>query len=127
MPVLVQIALGGALGATGRYLVVQLAARLAGAGFPVGTLAVNVLGSFAMGVVVVILLGRGDLAAEKWVPLVMTGFLGGFTTFSAFSLDFMHLLERGRPEAAALYVLGSVVISILALMLGMWLARSVWA
>ena len=126
MPVLLQIALGGALGATGRYLVVQLAARLANVGFPVGTLMVNVLGSFAMGVVVVLLLGRDDPTAGRWAPLVMTGFLGGFTTFSAFSLDFMHLLERGRPEAAAIYVLGSVALSIVALAVGMWLTRVVW-
>jgi len=84
MPVLVQIALGGALGATGRYVVVQLATRLTSAGFPVGTLTVNVLGSFAMGVAVIVLLGRDDPGAGRWAPLLMTGFLGGFTTFSAF-------------------------------------------
>ncbi|MFQ5623166.1 MAG: fluoride efflux transporter CrcB [Paracoccaceae bacterium] len=126
MPVLLQIALGGALGAAGRYLVVEMAARAGGAFFPFGTLLVNVLGSFAMGAVVVYLLDRGMPGGERWAPVLMTGFLGGFTTFSAFSLDFMHLLERGRPEAAVIYVAVSVGLSIGALLVGVWLARLVW-
>ncbi|MCB1408612.1 MAG: CrcB family protein, partial [Rhodobacteraceae bacterium] len=73
---LAQVALGGAIGASGRYLTGMAAIRLMGPGFPWGTLAVNVLGSFAMGVVVVAL---GHLSANRFAPLLMTGILGGFT------------------------------------------------
>ncbi|MCB1390531.1 MAG: CrcB family protein, partial [Rhodobacteraceae bacterium] len=76
---LLQVALGGAIGASGRYLTGVAAIRLMGPGFPWGTLAVNVLGSFVMGAVVVAL---AHLSANRFAPLLMTGVLGGFTTFS---------------------------------------------
>lgn len=119
---LAQVALGGALGASGRYLTGVLTLRVFGPGFPVGTLAVNIIGSFAMGVLVVVLARRGgtDLA-----PLFMTGMLGGFTTFSAFSLDAVALYERGQVGVAVGYVAASVILSLGALVAGLWLARGV--
>jgi fluoride exporter len=121
---LIQIALGGALGAVLRHLCAAQTARLAGAAFPWGTLAVNVAGSFAMGIAAILLVSRADLG--RAAPFVMPGLLGGFTTFSAFSLEIVQLVERGRPLAAALYAGGSVMLGLLALMAGMWLARSGW-
>lgn len=121
MAPIIQVALGGALGASARYLTGLAVARVLGAGFPWGTLVVNVLGSFAMGVAVVMLV---QLSATRLSPLLMSGLLGGFTTFSAFSLDAVTLLDRGMPTAAAAYVLASVLLSLAALMAGLTLARS---
>lgn len=124
MTPLLQVALGGALGASARYLTNTTVTRLLGYGFPVGTLVVNILGSFLMGVLVVVLAKKGGQAAA---PFLMTGILGGFTTFSAFSLDAVTLYERGQSAAAMGYVSGSVVVSIVALMAGLMLARMVLA
>ncbi|MEZ5751260.1 MAG: fluoride efflux transporter CrcB [Paracoccaceae bacterium] len=121
---LTQVALGGALGATGRYLAGLAAMRLMGPGFPWGTLTVNVVGSFIMGLVVVAL---AHLGGNRWAPLLMTGVLGGFTTFSAFSLDALTIWERGQPGLAAVYVAASVGFSLAAIMAGLWLARSLFA
>jgi len=116
-----QVALGGAVGACLRYLTSVGAVRMFGPGFPVGTVVVNVVGSFAMGVLVVVLArkGGGHLA-----PFLMTGILGGFTTFSAFSLDAWALWERGAQGLAFVYVAGSVVLSLCAVALGLYVARS---
>ena len=119
-----QVALGGALGASARYLTGIAAVRVMGHGFPWGTLTVNVAGSFLMGVLVVVL---AHLNATRLAPFLMTGVLGGFTTFSAFSLDVMTLFERGQPATAGLYILGSVAISLLAILGGMALMRLVFA
>jgi CrcB protein len=108
------IALGGAIGSVLRYLMV------AAIGAPWGTAAVNVLGSFAIGVLFVLLDAR-----TGWQLFVMTGLLGGFTTFSAFSLDTLKLFEAGQPLQAALYVLGSVALSLIAVALGVALARGI--
>ncbi|PYG30337.1 fluoride efflux transporter CrcB [Pelagimonas varians] len=116
-----QVALGGALGAVLRYLTSLGAMRLIGAGFPWGTVIVNIAGSFAMGVIVVVL---AHMSGTRFAPLLMTGLLGGFTTFSAFSLDAVTLYERGDVTLAAGYVLSSVVLSIAALFAGLLLARS---
>lgn len=121
---LAQVALGGALGASGRYLTGVAAIRLMGPGFPWGTLAVNLIGSFVMGVLVVLL---GHLSANRFAPLLMTGVLGGFTTFSAFSLDALTIWERGQQGLAALYVGVSVVGSLAAIAAGLWIARSITA
>ncbi|PTX00309.1 fluoride efflux transporter CrcB [Pararhodobacter aggregans] len=121
---LLQVALGGAIGASGRYLTGVAAIRLMGPGFPWGTLAVNVLGSFVMGLVVVTL---GHLSANRFAPLLMTGVLGGFTTFSAFSLDTLTLWERGQQALAVTYVAASVTLSLLAIVAGLWIARSITA
>jgi len=99
--------------------------RLTGpADFPIAVLSVNVIGSFLMGVFVV-------AAAQKGLthlnPFVVTGILGGFTTFSAFSLETVTLMERGQIAAAGLYVGLSVALSIGGLMLGLWIARGVFA
>jgi CrcB protein len=117
---LLYVAFGGAVGASGRYLVGLGALRLMGPGFPYGTLVVNVLGSFAMGVLVVAL---AHLSANRFAPLLMTGLLGGFTTFSAFSLDAVTLWERGATGQAVAYVVVSVLLSIAALVVGMVVAR----
>ncbi len=124
MPVFIQIALGGAIGASLRYAVVLGTTRLAGTGFPWGTFAVNVAGSFAMGVLAVVVVIRRDLGLERYAPLLMPGLLGGFTTFSAFSFETFELIERGRLVAAAGYVGGSVAVGLAALALGAGLART---
>lgn len=120
--ILTQVALGGALGAVARYVTVTAALRALGPGFPWGTLAVNVLGSFVMGLLFVWLEARGML---RLAPLLMAGVLGGFTTFSAFSLDVLKLWEAGATAAAAGYVLGSVVLSVGALVAGVALMRGI--
>lgn len=118
------VALGGAIGAALRHLVNLLALRLFGPNFPWGTLAINVLGSLAMGLFVGLLARRLGGSTELRL-FVATGILGGFTTFSAFSLDFATLWERGETFSAFGYAFASVITAILALFLGMWLARSI--
>jgi fluoride exporter len=108
------VALGGAIGSMLRYL------SVAAIGAPLGTVAVNVLGSFAIGVLFV-LIGTRD----GWQLFLMTGVLGGFTTFSAFSLDTLRLIQAGHALQAAAYVLGSVVLSLIAVALGVALARGI--
>ena len=122
MTPLFSVALGGAIGASARYLTGQALVRLGG-GFPYGTLAVNVIGSLLMGLAFVLLTQN----APKWTPLFMTGILGGFTTFSAFSFDAYQLYERGQSGAAVVYVIASVILSIAALIAGIALARSLSA
>jgi len=117
---LLQVAAGGALGATARYLVSVGTMRLIGPGFPWATLSVNIVGSFLMGGLVVVLAHTGG---TRLAPFLMTGVLGGFTTFSAFSLDALTLWERGQGTLAAAYVLASVVLSLAAIVAGMLLAR----
>ncbi|MBX3577810.1 MAG: fluoride efflux transporter CrcB [Rhizobiaceae bacterium] len=121
---LLLVALGGAIGASARHLVNLASLRLLGPGFPWGTMAINVAGSLAMGLFIG-LLGRRFGASEDLRLFVATGILGGFTTFSAFSLDFAVLWQRGALGGAALYAAGSVALSILALFAGLWLARAV--
>lgn len=118
---LFHVALGGAVGSALRYLSILWMGRIFGRAFPYGTLFVNVLGGFAMGVFVVVLVERAD---ARWQPLLMTGLLGGFTTFSAFSLDAVTLWERGQPVLALAYVAGSVLLSLAALVAGLTVARS---
>lgn len=119
----ISVALGGAAGAVLRYLTgIGLVRLLGHTSFPVGIIFVNVLGSFLMGVFVVLAAHRGLTYLS---PLVMTGLLGGFTTFSAFSLETVTLYERGEVGQAVLYVAISVVASVSALMIGLWVARSV--
>ncbi len=123
MPALLQVALGGALGAMLRFLTVQYSMRFFGAGFPYGTMIVNVLGSFVMGLFAVYLIER--LGAVRLAPFVLTGVLGGFTTFSAFSLDLIYLIEKMRLGAAVIYLAGSVGLSIMAVLMGVLMMRSV--
>lgn len=112
MPMLLQIALGGAVGACLRHLLGWQVTRLTGMGFPWGTLTVNVLGSFVMGLAAMYLVRRTDPDLQHLAPFLMTGLLGGFTTFSAFSLETVLLVERGRPGLAVTYAAGSVVLSV---------------
>ena len=121
-PVL-QVALGGAAGAVARHGVNIGAGRLFGPGFPVGTVVVNILGSFLMGLLVVVLAARGNALS----PLLMTGLLGGFTTFSAFSLDAVTLWQRGQGAVALAYVAGSVGLSLAALLAGLAAGQKVLA
>jgi len=124
MPVVLQVALGGAVGAALRYLSGSAALRLLGSGFPYGTMFVNILGSFIMGFAAIYMLERMDGSFSRYAPFMLTGVLGGFTTFSAFSLDAIFLIERSRFLAAAIYMGGSVALAILALFAGMAIARS---
>ena len=110
------VALGGAVGSVARYLVSVAALATLGAGFPWGTLAVNILGSAAIGVAA----GMGIEGQQRL--LLVTGVLGGFTTFSAFSLETGALFERS-PLIAVLYVLASVTLGLAAFALAWWLTR----
>ncbi|HYD29263.1 MAG TPA: fluoride efflux transporter CrcB [Azospirillaceae bacterium] len=126
-PVMVTaVALGGALGSVARYLTMVAVGQMFGTGFPFGTLTVNALGGFAMGVLV-------ELSALAWSPppelrsFLTVGVLGGFTTFSTFSLDVGVLVERGEMMAAAVYVALSVVLSVGGLFAGLKVIRMVFA
>ena len=121
---LIQGAAGGALGASGRYLTGVGMTALMGRSYPWGTLTVNVVGSFLMGVLVVTL---ANLSATRFAPFLAIGVLGGFTTFSSFSLDAVTLYERGEVALAAGYVAASLILSIAALFAGLFLTRSVFA
>ncbi|WP_172299140.1 fluoride efflux transporter CrcB [Pseudoruegeria sp. HB172150] len=121
---LIQVALGGAIGASGRYLTGVATVRIFGHGFPWGTLTVNVIGSFIMGVIVVLL---GEFSANRLAPFLMTGVLGGFTTFSAFSLDAMTLYERGDVGLALGYIAVSVMVSLAAIAVGVLATRAMFA
>ena len=115
--------LGGGLGSMLRYGVNIAATRALGAGFPYGILLINVTGSFTMGLVAAWFAFKGD-ASQDWRLFLTTGILGGYTTFSAFSLDAAVLYERGEISAAVIYVVASVVISIAGLFAGMAIVRS---
>lgn len=116
------VAVGGAIGATGRYLFNLQMLRLLGPNFPWGTFGVNVIGSFIMGLVAGLFALRLDLSPEMR-SFITTGILGGFTTFSAFSLDAANMMTRGQHALAAAYIGGSVVLGIAGLFLGLWIAR----
>lgn len=124
MKSLILVAAGGALGASLRYLWGLWVHRLSGGptDFPVAIMGANILGSFLMGVFVVLAAHRG---LTHLSPFVMTGLLGGFTTFSAFSLETVNLIERGDVVHAAVYVGLSVGLSIIGLVAGLWLTRLV--
>lgn len=115
------VGLGGAIGAMARFGVGVLALRLTGPGFPYGVLSVNIAGSFLMGALVVYL---GQKSLTHLNPFLMTGILGGFTTFSAFSLEAYTLFERGHLGQAAAYVGLSVVGALAALVAGVMVMRS---
>ena len=119
------VAAGGAIGSVFRYLVGVLSVRLAGLNFPWGTLAVNVAGSFLIGLLVELVARRLNASMEMRLFLV-TGVLGGFTTFSSFSLDAVALFERGALGLSAVYVLASLVVSIAAVFAGLALGRSLF-
>jgi CrcB protein len=115
--------IGGGLGSALRHTVNVICPKLFGTHFPYHTFIINVTGSTIMGLIAGYLAFKGD-AAQSWRLFVMTGILGGYTTFSAFSLDAAVLYERGEIGLAAFYVLGSVILSILGLFAGLALIRS---
>jgi len=114
--------LGGGIGAALRHGANLLGARLFDPGFPYGTLIINVLGSLTMGVLAGYFAFRAEVP-QHWRLFLTTGILGGFTTFSTFSLEVVLLWERHQPYAALLYVVLSVVIAATALALGLIAAR----
>jgi CrcB protein len=126
LQIIAAVAAGGALGAVGRHFLVAQVAQWAGHGFPFGVLAANVLGSFAMGLLV-------ELGALAWSPspelraFLAVGLLGAFTTFSTFSMDTVLLYERGAYLQCAAYVVGSVVLSVGAFFLALSLVRAALA
>ena len=118
------VALGGALGSVARFELSTLVMRHAHDWrFPAGTFAVNVVGCFAAGLLAALVEKHGWFAPETRTFLFV-GILGGFTTFSAFSLDFAVLWGRGDAGQAAAYAAGSVIVSLVALFVGLWLVRS---
>lgn len=120
---LLAVAAGGAAGSVARYLMLMTIAQWAGIRFPVGTIVVNVLGCTAMGVL-------SELAALTWSPspelraFLLVGVLGGFTTFSSFTLDIGVLVARDEIVAAAGYFLASTLFSVLGFFAGLWAVRS---
>ncbi|WP_103222466.1 fluoride efflux transporter CrcB [Roseibium marinum] len=122
---LLLIMLGGGIGAGGRHLVSMGTLRLFGPGFPVGTLSVNVIGSLIMGLFIGWLVRHetGDMQSLRY--FLATGILGGFTTFSAFSLDTAVLWQRGDTQLALVYVAASVLLSIVAVFAGLMIMRQV--
>ena len=124
MNMLFAVACGGALGAMGRHLISSQIMRWAGDGFPWGTLMVNVVGSFILGLLVEYLAQRWS-ATQEIRGFLVVGVMGGFTTFSTFSQDTALLLERGSLGPAFAYVAGSVLLSIGGMFAGLLLFRHV--
>ena len=123
VPPLVLVAFGGAFGACLRYLVGRWALVAMGAGLPFGTWMVNLSGSFAMGLLAG-WLTRLEGSGDELRLLLGVGVLGGFTTFSAFSLEVFTMINRNEIGVAAAYAVSSVAGGVLALMTGVWLARA---
>lgn len=126
MKIILAVALGGAIGAVGRHLVSTQVNHLFSGGFPYGTLAVNVLGSFAMGLLI-------ECLVHIWSPpqelraFLTVGVLGAFTTFSTFSMEVVLLYERGALLLAGLYVVLSVLLCVSGLFAGLILVRAIAA
>ncbi len=115
--------LGGGLGAALRHGINLVSARTLGTAFPYSTLIINITGSIVMGLIAGYFAFKGD-ASQHWRLFLTTGILGGYTTFSTYSLDAALLYERGELGLAALYVVGSVALSIGGLFAGMALVRN---
>lgn len=118
MSTVLAVAAGGALGAVARYFMVAGVGLWLGAGFPYGTMAVNVLGSIVFGALVEVIV-QGWQVGGDFRAFMLVGILGSFTTFSAFSLDAVTLFQRGDTVSAALYVLGSVVLALAGFVAGL--------
>jgi fluoride exporter len=119
----VLVFIGGGLGSVLRHTVNVVCPRILGTNFPYHTFIINITGSTIMGLIAGYLAFKGD-AVQSWRLFIMTGILGGYTTFSAYSLDSAVLYERGEIALAALYVVGSVMLSILGLFAGLALIRN---
>lgn len=121
---LLSVAFGGAFGAVARYLLMSGLGHWLHAGFPYGTLVVNVIGSFALGAMI-------EISGLVWSPspemrtFLVVGILGSFTTFSTFSLDVFYLIERGQASAAALYIVASLVLAVGGLYAGLMVFRQI--
>jgi len=120
--ILLAVALGGALGSLLRYFVAGAVQSATWPGFPWGIFVVNITGGFAMGLIVELSALKLNLTPEVRAFLTI-GILGGYTTFSTFSLDSALLIERGDYSGAALYIAGSALLSIMALFAGLWFIR----
>ena len=118
----IAVAVGGALGAMARYAISTWIFQVSSHKFPYATLTVNVLGSFVMGILFVVIIERSAMPVEMR-SLWMIGFLGAFTTFSTFSLDALGLWQNGHLFMALLYVLATVVLCLLAISSSIWLTR----
>ena len=116
------IAIGGAMGAMGRYWVSSCLLPISSYKFPYATFSVNVIGSLLMGILYVLIVERGGLP-EQVRHLLMVGFLGAFTTFSTFSLDAISLWQNGGQTMALIYVFSTVFSCLLAIIVAIWLTR----
>lgn len=117
------IGIGGFLGANARYIASREILQRVGAGFPYGTLVVNVTGAFLIGIIVTILANRG-ISDPTVRQLVVVGFLGGYTTFSTYTMEAVSMIQDGRWGSALAYIAGSNVIGLLACAAGIWLANT---
>ena len=124
---LLLVFLGGGVGSLARYLVGTATLRTFGAAWPYGTFTVNVVGGFVMGLLAGILAFRGGADQERWRVLIGVGILGGFTTFSSFSLEVALMIERKDYWDAFGYIAGSLIFAVGALFLGLFAARRVFA
>ena len=118
------IFLGGGCGAVLRFLMTTVVNRGFSTNFPYGTLSVNIIGSLLMGFIVVLISECLEFSL-LWRATLVTGFLGGFTTFSSFSLDTIKLLQQGAMLKAMIYIMSSVAICLIATFIGIWFARVV--
>ena len=121
---LMMIALGGALGAVSRFLLGNAVSKAVGSALPYGTFVINVIGCFAMGLLMTLIVDREILPAA-WRLFLCVGFLGGFTTFSSFGYEALMMLTEGRLLAVLAYVGGSVALGLVAAGLGVLCARAV--
>ena len=122
MKILVMVAIGGAIGAVARQQSNQLIMRIFGGEFPIGTIFVNILGSFIVGLLFELFTSKITISYE-WRTLIFTGVLASFTTFSSFALDVALLTDRNEYLSAVIYLGGSVILSIGFLFLGLWAMR----
>jgi fluoride exporter len=124
--VIAAVAAGGAIGSVARYLIAGWVQSAAWAGFPFGIFVVNVSGGLVMGILTELMALKYSVSLETRAFLT-TGIMGGYTTFSTFSLDSALLLQRGAYLHATAYVIGSAVLSICALFAGLWMVRAIYA
>ena len=122
---IILIAIGGALGAVARYLMMNLIGHNLGNNFPYATVIVNVSGSLAMGLLIGWLANAIPQNASDIRLFLAVGVLGGYTTFSSFSLDAITLFERGELAAMAIYILSSVCLSLIGLLVGLYIVRAI--
>ena len=125
MKIILMVAIGGAIGAIARQQSNQLIMRIFGGEFPIGTIFVNILGSFIMGLLFELFASKITLS-DEWRSLIFTGVLASFTTFSSFALDVALLSERNEYYYALCYIGMSVVLSIGALFVGLWVMRGLF-